>query len=78
MTDGLETVVCAEVSPAAGAESVWANSSALRVSVLGWSSLCAVRLWRLALRPAGADLWTRMPTDGEYAEVPASLTKCLF
>ncbi|XP_047520149.1 Down syndrome cell adhesion molecule-like protein Dscam2 isoform X3 [Pieris napi] len=54
-----------------GRQSIWANSSALRVSLLAWGGRCAVATWRAAYRPAKQPrtTWTAIHVDGETLEV---------
>ncbi|CAG4953628.1 unnamed protein product [Colias eurytheme] len=51
-----------------GKESIWANSSALRVSLLAWGGRCPVASWRVAVRAAGG-AWADLRTDGETVHV---------
>ncbi|XP_037298695.1 uncharacterized protein LOC115451482 [Manduca sexta] len=61
--------MCVEAKPPPGKEAVWANSTALRVSLLAWGGRCAVRAWSVQLRPArAAAAWAAVPADSEIAE----------
>lgn len=51
-----------------GKEAIWANSTSLRVNLLGWATRCPVEQWQVVLRRAGTPAWTPLQVGTHSAQ----------